>query len=215
MIASVQSDRSLEVDANCVDAVQEELDRVRSGDRHATDAFVRRHAPRLMAVARRMLRCPHDCEDAVQEAFVSALRSLGSFSEQSHVTTWLHRITVNVCLMKIRSHKRRPSCSLDELLPSFDDEGRHAAPVARWREDYATSDMGDAKRRCVRQAIDQLPEVYRTVLILRDVEDFDTEATARLLKVSEGNVKVRLHRARQALRTLLEPYFAQNTVARR
>jgi RNA polymerase sigma-70 factor (ECF subfamily) len=155
----------------------------------------------LLAVARRFLGCEADAADAVQDAFLAAFRALHSFREGSGLGTWLYRIVVNACLSKLRSRRRHPETSL-ELLPAFDESGRHAARVESWSEDALSREETRAQ---VRACIDRLPESYRTVLLLRDIEEFDTEEAARALGTTPGAVKVSLHRARQALRNLLEP----------
>jgi RNA polymerase sigma-70 factor (ECF subfamily) len=161
----------------------------------------------LLAVARRFLRNEEDAADAVQETFLSAFRSLDRFQENSALGTWLHRIVVNTCLMKLRSQARRPMRSLDVLLPKFDSTGHHANPMFRWSETSFERMASEEAKVKVRACIDQLPEDYRTVLILRDIEEFDTDQTAGILGLNPGAVKTRLHRARQALRSLLEPYM--------
>lgn len=187
---------------------EELLHAVRGGDSIACRAFIEEHMPRMTAVARRFFRCEHECADVVQEAFVSVLRSLHSFEGGASISTWLHRIVVNVCLMKIRAQSRRTQVSLDNLLPAFDEKGGHLHPVHRWSEEPLHAVGTRELRERVRESIDQLPDGYREVLILRDIEEMDTEETARTLGISVANVKVRLHRARQAVRTLLEPYVA-------
>lgn len=179
------------------------LTRLRSGDPIACRKLVNDEAPRMLSIARRFLDCEHDSADAVQDAFGSAFRSLDSFGGNSTVSTWLYRIVVNACLMKLRAKSRRRTTSLDEMLPAFDDGGRHAATVGRWDDSYTESDVDNEVRAMVRACMDRLPDDYRRVLVLRDVEEFDTEATAAILGLTATNVKVRLHRARQALRTLL------------
>jgi RNA polymerase sigma-70 factor, ECF subfamily len=181
--------------------------RVRCGEERACDTFVRRYGPAMLACARRFLRCDADSADAVQEAFVSAFRSIGSFTGISSLPTWLHRIVVNCCLMKLRGQKRRRTVSLDDLLPAFDEAGFHVHPVAAWRE-HPEEQLNRAEVRVqVRACIDRLPDAYRTIILLRDIEELDTDETAELLGVSRGVVKTRLHRAHQALRSLLEPLF--------
>jgi RNA polymerase sigma-70 factor (ECF subfamily) len=173
-------------------------------DRETSEALVWRHNGRMLAVARRLLRSEEDAADAVQDAFVSALAAIHKFQGRAQLYTWLHRIVVNACLMKLRSNKRCGAVSLDELLPSFDENGCHAHAVAT-RGDQALARLEqDEVRTLVRQCIDRLPDEYRTILILRDIEEFDTEQTSMLLDLSQSAVKTRLHRARQALRTLLE-----------
>lgn len=183
------------------------LARLRKGDPEAFESLVRGQAPRMLAVARRMLRSEEDARDAVQEAFVSAFNALDSFAGSCQLSTWLHRITVNAALMKLRSRRRKPEASIEELLPRFFEDGHHAAPPPEWRDDALSLMERQEEREFVRACIDELPEAYRTVLVLRDIEELDTEETARALGVSGNVVKVRLHRARQALRSLLEPRF--------
>jgi RNA polymerase sigma-70 factor (ECF subfamily) len=181
------------------------LARVRAGDGSACEALVRRHGGRMLAVARRFLRAEEDSADAVQDAFLSAFRSLDGFEGDSALGTWLHRIVVNVCLMKLRARSRRREVRIDELLPTFDATGHHARPVQPW-DDQALERLTRAETRAqVRECIDRLPQTYREVLLLRDVEELDTEQTAGQLGITPGAVKTRLHRARQALRALLEP----------
>jgi RNA polymerase sigma-70 factor (ECF subfamily) len=180
---------------------------LKAGDAAAFETLVRTHAGRMLAVARRFLRSESDAADAVQEAFVSAFRSIGRFAGDSRLSTWLHRITVNAALMRLRSESRRPAASLEDLQPRFDDTGHHAAAVPSWSPGPVSEAESAELRRRVRERIDELPEPHRTVLLLRDIEEFDTERTAELLGITPGAVKTRLHRARLALRTLLEPMF--------
>jgi RNA polymerase sigma-70 factor (ECF subfamily) len=181
------------------------LERVRAGDERACEALVRQHGGRMLSVARRFLRTEEDSADAVQDAFLAAFRSLDGFEGNSALGTWLHRIVVNVCLMKLRARSRSREVRIDDLLPSFDDTGHHNSPVRAW-ENSALAHLTRAEIRTqVRSSIDQLPEAYREVLLLRDIEEFDTAQTAEQLGIAPGAVKTRLHRARMALRTLLEP----------
>jgi RNA polymerase sigma-70 factor (ECF subfamily) len=181
--------------------------RLQAGDEQACDWLVRRHAGRMLAVARRFLRSEEDCADAVQDALLSAFRSVASFAGKSTLATWLHRIVVNACLMKLRTQTRKREVPLDDLLPTFDETGHHGRPVLLWTEQAHQRAARDETRAQVRACIDRLPDPYRTVLLLRDIEELDTEETAQHLGISTSAVKTRLHRARQALRTLLEPIF--------
>ena len=159
----------------------------------------------MLAVARRFLRTEEDSADAVQEAFLSAFRSLDGFEGNSTLGTWLHRIVVNVCLRRLQARSRSREVRIDDLLPTFDETGHHSRPVRPW-EDQALARLIQAETRAhVRECIDRLPNSYREVLLLRDIEELDTGQTAQQLGINPGAVKTRLHRARQALRTLLEP----------
>lgn len=175
----------------------------RSGDDEAFAALVRREGGRMLATARRFLGDDQDAQDAVQEAFLQAHRGLDRFQGGARISTWLHRIVVNAALMKLRSRRRKPEQALDDLLPQFDETGAWRDRVAGWEQSSDELLESAETRAIVRRAIDRLPEPYREVLMLRDIEGFDTDEAARLLEASENAVKVRLHRARQALRTLL------------
>jgi RNA polymerase sigma-70 factor (ECF subfamily) len=190
-----------------VDGDADLLSRLRAGDEQAYELLVHRYAGRMLAVARRLLGCEEDSADAVQEAFCSVFRALGSFEGTSALSTWLHRIVVNACLMKLRSRKRGRTVSIDDLLPAFDESGHHIQPVAPWSDQPCNRLERAETRNQVRACIDLLPDDHRMVLLLRDIEELDTEQTAALLGISVPAVKTRLHRARQALRTLLEPFF--------
>lgn len=183
------------------------LARLRGGSEEAYEALVARHAGPMLRVARRMLRNEDDARDAVQDAFLSALRSLDKFQGDAKLATWLHRIVVNACLMKLRRRRRKPELAIEDLLPRFLEDGHQVTSSSEWSLPADEALGRQEIRGMVRSCIDRLPESYRTVLLLRDIEDMDTEETAHLLDISPTAVKVRLHRARQALRTLLDPHF--------
>lgn len=183
------------------------VDRLRAGDSQAYEQLINEYGGRLMAVARRLLRNEEDARDAVQEAFLGAFRNLDQFEGTSRLSTWLHRIVVNASLMKLRSKSRRPEQSIDDLLPKFNAGGEADELPRRWSE---VSDALEQKetRQLVQDLIGRLPDAYRTVLLLRDIEQLDTHEAAQALGISENAVKTRLHRARQALRSLLDEHFA-------
>jgi RNA polymerase sigma-70 factor (ECF subfamily) len=181
--------------------------RLRAGDDEAFELVVRTYSGRLLAVTRRILVSDEDARDALQDAFLSAFRSLDRFEGGSLLSTWLHRIAVNAALMKVRTRRRRPEESIESLLPVFREDGHHQESVASWTEPADVAMARAESRALVRQCIDQLPDSYRTVLLLRDIEEMDTAEAAQALGISANAVKIRLHRARQALRTLLAPHF--------
>jgi len=182
--------------------------RLQAGDDAAFETLVRENTARLLAVARRMLRSEDDARDAVQDAFGQAFRAIGRFEGGSRLSTWLHRIVVNASLMKLRTRSRKPEQAIEELLPRFYEDGHRIDPGPAWRQDGPDPAESRELRTLVRASIDRLPEIHRNVLLLRDIEELSTEETARMLDVTVETVKVRLHRARQALRTLLHPHFA-------
>ncbi len=184
------------------------ISRLRGGDERAFERLVREQGGRLLSVARRFLRDEEEARDAVQECFLSAYRALDRFDEGSRLSTWLHRIVINACLMRLRSRRRKPEDPIEDLLPKFQADGHQINhPTPEWEGSAETLLARSQTRTIVRQAIERLPESYRAVLLLRDIEELSTEETAKSLGVSENAVKIRLHRARQALRGLLEPHF--------
>jgi RNA polymerase sigma-70 factor (ECF subfamily) len=182
---------------------------LRDGDEAAYETLVRTQSGRMLAVARRFMANEDDAREAVQEAFVSAFRAMDRFEGDARLSTWLHRIVVNACLMKLRTRRRKPEESIDELLPSFADNGHLQVSGAGWDGADRLIERGET-RSLVRGAIERLPDAYRTVLLLRDIEEFDTEQTAEALGLSKAAVKTRLHRARQALRQLLDEHFSRS-----
>ena len=187
------------------------LERLRDGDNAAYEELVRENTPRLLAVARRFLRNEEDARDAVQEGFVSAFKALPRFEGGSKLSTWLHRIVVNAALMKLRTKKRKPERSIEDLLPAYKEDGHPEDFFEPWRETGADAASREEERDLVRKSIDRLPDNYRNVLLLRDIEGIDTAETAKLLDLTPGAVKTRLHRARLALRQVLDPYFREAT----
>lgn len=183
------------------------IESLKTGELAALEAAVRQYGGRMLAVARQFLGNEQDAQDAMQDAFVTAIKSLDRFEHRSSLATWLHRIVVNSSLMKRRSQGRRHEESLDGLLPTFQDDGHQAQPTPRWSGSALASLEQEETRTLVRRAIDRLPETHRTVLLLRDLQELDTDTAAEILGISTDAVKVRLHRARQALKTLLDPVF--------
>lgn len=178
-----------------------------------TDAerLVRDHIAWMLALAERILHDHALAEDAVQEAFLAAFRGLDKFEGRSSLKTWLHRITVNASLTKLRRAKRLAEQPIDEYLPEFDRyECRIEAPLTDRAPVEDLLESADLRAQ-ITKGIDALPESYRIVLQLRDIEGYKTSEVAALLDISESNAKVRLHRARAALKALLEPILRKET----
>jgi len=181
--------------------------RLRAGEESAFEQLVRSTSGPLLAAARRILRNEDDAREAVQNAFVRAFQALSHFREESRISTWLHRILINEALMKLRSRARSEEESLESLLPAFLEDGHRRNPGSDWSESAEAALERAETAAIVSRAIDRLPESYRTVLLLRDIEGMSNNEIAEMLGVSGNVVKVRVHRARQALRTLLEREF--------
>lgn len=161
------------------------LRRHQEGDSEAFGEIFRRHRDRMWAVALRTTRDPEVASDAVQDAFLNAFRRAGSFRGDAQVTTWLHRITVNACLDRLR--RQRPTADLDDHDPVEPRDGHHAVEV----------------RIDVRQALEQLPEGQRLALVLVDMHGMSVAEAAQVLEVAEGTVKSRCSRGREAMARLL------------
>ncbi len=181
------------------------LGELRAGKPAAFEQLVRTHGPAMRAVTRRLLRNDEDADDALQEAFLAAFRALANFESRSRLGTWLHRIAVNAALMKLRSRHDRGQVESEPCLPRFVGLGVFAEPQERWSE--LPEDPLVREELClrVRAAIDELPEPYRVALLLRDIEGLSNEELAAQLETSVNAAKIRVHRARQALRERLAP----------
>lgn len=185
------------------------LDALQSGQEWAFEVLVRQYGARLLAVARRLTRNEEDAKDALQSAYLSAFRALDTFQGNCRLSTWLHRIVVNAALMKLRSRRRKPEHSIEDLLPAFQDDGHHVEQFSEWAVPADQLIQQRETRETVRGCIEQLPDTYRTVLLLRDIEEFSTQEVAEMLSATPTAVKLRLHRARQALCTLLRKQYAE------
>jgi|KBSSwiStaDraftv2_1062776.scaffolds.fasta_scaffold00507_36 RNA polymerase sigma-70 factor (ECF subfamily) len=180
---------------------------LQAGHEWAFETMVRVYGGRLIAVARRFTRSDEDAQDVVQSAYLNALRAFRDFEGTAQLSTWLHRIVVNTALMKLRSQRRKPEESI-EGLPAFGEDGHHVEQFSEWSAPADRLLEREETRAVVRACIDELPDGYRVVLILRDIEEFSTQETAEKLDITATAVKVRLHRARQALCTLLRRQYA-------
>lgn len=181
---------------------------LKAGDEKVFETLVRTYGGRLLAVARRMLHDEEDARDAVQEAFINAYRSRDKFKGDSQISTWLHSIVVNAALMKLRTRRRKPEEPIQNYMPRFLPDDHHAEQFPSWTEPVDVALSRKETADMVRKAIEELPETYRTVVLLRDIEGLSTEETAKLVNTTPNAVKIRLHRARLALRTLIAPHLA-------
>jgi RNA polymerase sigma-70 factor (ECF subfamily) len=185
------------------------IEHLRSGDGPATERFVREHAGWMLALAQRYVRDASHAEDCVQEAFLQAFRSIGAFEGRSALKSWLYRIVVNTALMKLRARRSAIEQPVEDILPHGDRDC--CRMQASWAEMATPHEILERKevRDLVIAKMMELPDGYRIVLLLRDIEGMSTEETARALAMTEGAVKVRLHRARAAFKMLVEPVLKQ------
>lgn len=169
------------------------------------EQLVRENIGWMLGLAERLVNDRSLAEDIVQDALINALRNLEGFQGRSSLRSWLHRIVVNAALSKLRQMKRLAEEPIDDLLPEFDHNDCRIE--AKWSTLVTADEViekADLKHR-VLDSMSRLPDSYRIILQLRDLEGYDTAEVANILEISESNAKIRLHRARAALKKLLEP----------
>ncbi len=181
------------------------IQKLQSGCDSSAEQLVREHGGWMLAVANRLLRDQSAAEDCVQEAFLNTFRKISTFEARSSLKSWLYRIVVNTALMKLRSRRRANEQSIDELLPEFDENDCRIETTWTQIETPDVILQRGETRDLILSKISELQDNYRVVLILRDIEELSTREVAEILECNEGTVKVRLHRARAALKKLLEP----------
>jgi RNA polymerase sigma-70 factor (ECF subfamily) len=183
------------------------LERLTAGEDAAFTELVRLYGPRMLSAARRILRDEDEAQDALQDAFVSAAGAIDGFAGGSKISTWLHRIAVNAALMRRRRRHPERELDIEPLLPLFTESGQFELPPQEWARPADIRLERQQLRELVLSKIDLLPENHRNVLMLRDIEELSGAEAAEVLEISPNAVKVRLHRARMALRELLAPHM--------
>jgi len=181
------------------------ITKLESGDKETLERFVKEHAGWMLKLAKQLTKCDADAADCVQDSFAAILKKIGDFEGRSSIKTWLHRIVVNQALMKIRKKTNLREQSLDDYLPEFDVNGLLIGPVRMSDESVESLISKKNIAEKVRIAISELPDNYRLVLMLRDIEGFSNNETANMLEIELGTARTRLHRARHALKKILEP----------
>ncbi|MEM6647988.1 MAG: sigma-70 family RNA polymerase sigma factor [Bacteroidota bacterium] len=189
------------------EAADFDVQALRRGDAKAFEALVRSETPRLFRMIVRMIRDEDDAKSVLQETFLQAYQRIDTFRGDSKVTTWLYAIGLNQARAYLRKAKRYATLEeqdLERLQPNF-RKGRYDPQPVAWDPGKITE--LNERQRLVHAAIDQLPPDYKQVVLLRDIEGLSTDEAAQIVGVSPGALRVRLHRARQALRTLLERHM--------
>lgn len=169
--------------------------------------LVERYEKSLYNFGMRMCDNPSDTEDMVQDTFLNVFKYLKGFRYETKFKNWLYRVATSACLKKKRRSKFAPDreLSIDEFLPS--DESAIATELPRWASQPLDRLLNEELGGVIQQALLDLPEKYRLVVVLRDVEGFNTQETAEILGLTPANIKVRLHRARLFLRDALKAYY--------
>ena len=184
--------------------------RARTKDFAAFEELVDRYEDKIFRLAFRFVRNETEAKEIVQDTFLLVWRKLDTFKGDSQFGSWLYRVATNTALMRLRAQRRHPEISTEELPVDYlDNYGQVPAAGENWAKRPDDELQSDELRRRIQKAVDELPEIYRTVFIIRDVEGLSTEETAEVLEISIPTVKTRLHRARLALRDAITRYFDQ------
>ena len=180
------------------------IERLRGGDAGALEILMGQYTPRLYRLSYGITRNAADAEEVVQDAFLTLFSKIHKFEERAGLGTWLYRVTTNAALMKRRGKRAEREVSLESMLPKFLSNGSRAGDqtllMADWSQNPEAELRSQETRAIVNRAIDALPEQYRAVLILRDIEGLSNEEVAEALGESVAAVKSRVHRGRMAFR---------------
>lgn len=180
------------------------LGALRRRDPTAAERLVTTYGERAYRLAASITANAQDAEEVVQDVFWTVVRKIDTFRGESAFGSWFYRIVANAAYQKVRGQqRRRGDLSLDDVLPFFDEQGRHVAPMTDWSAGVEDPAVQTELRVALTSAIDELPPDYRTVLLLRDVEGLSHLQIAEALNVSVPTVKSRVHRARLFLRKQL------------
>src|SRR6266850_3068365 len=183
------------------DPDRELVEALRLHDAIAAELLVAKYGDRSYRLARGITGNAQDAEEVVQDVFWTVVRKIDTFRGESAFGSWLYRIVANAAYQKVRGRQsRRAEVSLDDVLPLFDERGRHVAPMADWSSRVDDHAVQIDLRMALTSAIDKLPADYRTAVLLRDVEGLSHLQIAEVLSLSVPTVKSRVHRARLFLR---------------
>jgi len=181
-----------------------------AGDQGAFDRFVEVFHSKIFQYALLMCGQREDAEEVAQDTLFKVFENIDQLREPERVRPWVFRIARNACYMKRRKSVFAPTqeLSLDDLLPHSEQEGGHRKlEIADWSALPDDQVLRAELRDVIRQAIRELPEIYRSVILLRDVEQLNTDEAAQVLDITPESVKTRLHRARLAVRQKLDRYL--------
>ena len=180
-----------------------------AGNLDAYDKIVELYQKRIYALSFNLMRNQMDAQDVAQEVLITLFKKIHTFQGKSAFSSWVYRITLNSSYMKLRSKKKEPKISIDELLPSFNSTGFQQEKIQDWSENTESLLFTNETREIIIKAVGLLPEKEKVVFLLRDVEGLSTEKVSEVLDLTIPAVKSRLHRARLFLRKKLSGYFEE------
>lgn len=190
------------------DGHQPELSRrLREQDESAYEELLNLYSNKVFRLAISLVKHKEDAEDVTQDVFLTVCSRISDLKENKALSSWIYRITVNASLMKIRKSGRSEQVSFEENLPRFDQNGMHVKPVKDWSENPEEKASSKEVMDFIRENLKELPESYKVVFLLRDLEELSNNEVAEVLDISLTAVKSRLHRARLFMRERLTKYF--------
>ena len=184
---------------------------IRVGTPGAVDELLRLYRGKIFNLAMSILKNESDAEEAAQDVFMTVIRKADTFQGNSAFYSWMYRICVNTCLMRLRGKRRNETVSIEEFMPVFTDEGMHASPMDDWSKEVERDALNEELGRMIRKYTEELSEKYRVVFVLSDVEGLSNEETAKILGLTVPAIKSRLHRARLYLREQLARYLREGS----
>ncbi len=187
---------------------QKLVEALQRGEPGAVEALLDRYGSWIYRVARRLLNDPRDVEEVTQDVLLTVVRKIQTFKGEAAFSSWLYRIAVNAAYQRLRAKRARPEVSLEPFLPVFDDEGRYIEPVVDWSSKLNDPAVAGEIRAAIERSLGRLPEEYRVVIQLHDVEELPNEEVAATLGLTVAAVKSRVHRARLFLRQELAHLFS-------
>ena len=191
-------------------ATEEALVRdLQNGNLDAYDKLAEIYQKKIYGLSFHLTRNQMDAQDVTQEVLLTLFRKINMFQGKSAFSSWVYRIAVNASYMKLRSKKKEPNVSIDELMPSFNSAGFQQEKIQDWSENTESLLFTKETRDVINKAVDLLPEKEKVVFLLRDVEGLSSEKAGEILDLTVPAVKSRLHRARLFLRKKLSNYFEE------
>jgi RNA polymerase sigma-70 factor (ECF subfamily) len=187
------------------------VERLRAGDATALEALMERYTARVYRLAYGITRNEADAQEVAQDVFLTLFRKIHTFEGRSALGSWIYRVTTNAALQKRRGQRKDREVALEPPLPAFDANGHRAGNPASGEADWSRTPEADLlsqeMRDILNKAMDGLPDQYRTILLLRDIEGLSNEEVAQVVGDTVPAVKSRLHRARMALRDELSRHL--------
>ena len=181
------------------------IEKFRSGCSISFELLIGRYETKVHNLAMRLTRNAEDAEEVLQDVFLTVYRKIDGFEGKAKFSSWLYRITVNAAFMKLRKKKQKPSISLDDMLPHLQNKAITQRNAFGARSDSLA--LNNEIREALEKAISKLPEDYRAVFVLRDIDGLSNKEVGEILDLSIPAVKSRLHRSRLMLRKKLKRFY--------